>query len=258
MSFSPPCRTSCERRSTRYRGGRRCCSTKIDQPEDRGRGLETIERNVRAQAQIVNDLLDMSRIISGKIHLEVQPMQLHEVIDSAIEAIRQSAEAKRIRVHKLLDSSIGWVRGDPNRLQQVLWNLLSNAVKFTPARRQDPGRAGARQLPRRDRGRGHRRRHSRPSSCLTSSTVFARPMRRLRAATAGLGLGLSIVKTLVELHGGSVRVKSAGENQGSTFIVALPDLARPGGGHRRERKAAAAATDPLETIELPRLDGARY
>src|SRR6185503_8396410 len=101
-------------------------------PEDMHRGLETIERNVRAQTQIVNDLLDMSRIISGKIHLEVQPMYLHDVVNAAIDAVGQSAIAKRIRIHPLLDSSIGLVRGDPNRLQQVLWNLLTNAVKFTP------------------------------------------------------------------------------------------------------------------------------
>lgn len=150
-------------------------------PEDRERGLETIERNVRAQAQIVNDLLDMSRIVSGKIHLEVQYIQLHEVIDNAIEAIRQSAEARRIRLHTLLDSSIGWVRGDPNRLQQVLWNLLSNAVKFTP-----PGGKIQVVLERvnshveiviEDTGVGIK-----PSSSLMCSIDFAREIPRSRGA----------------------------------------------------------------------------
>jgi len=101
-------------------------------PEDRARGVEAIDRNVRAQAQIVSDLLDMSRIISGKIHLEIQPVSLHEVIHNSIESVRASADAKRLRVRTVLDSGVGLVRGDPNRLQQILWNLLSNAVKFTP------------------------------------------------------------------------------------------------------------------------------
>jgi signal transduction histidine kinase len=105
---------------------------RVVSPEDRSRGLEAIDRNVRAQAQIVSDLLDMSRIISGKIHLEVQPISLHEVIHNSIESVRASADGKKLRIATLLDSSVGLVRGDPNRLQQILWNLLSNAVKFTP------------------------------------------------------------------------------------------------------------------------------
>jgi CheY-like chemotaxis protein len=213
--------------------------------------LETIERNVRAQAQIVNDLLDMSRIVSGKIHLEVQPMQLHEVIDSAIETVRQSAEAKGVRIRRLLDSSIGWIRGDSSRLQQVLWNLLSNAVKFTP-------RGGSVQVVL-------ERVNSHVEIVVEDTGVGIRPeflpyvFDRFRQADAtitrrygGLGLGLSIVKTLVELHGGSVRVKSAGENQGSTFIVALPV------SHVRAEETARHSvlpSDPLDAVELPRLDG---
>ena len=100
---------------------------------ERERGLETIERNIRTQSKIVNDLLDMNRIVSGKFHLEIQPIQLQDVISSAIESVRQTAESKNIRIQRLIDSTIGWMRGDPNRLQQVLWNLLANAVKFTPA-----------------------------------------------------------------------------------------------------------------------------
>src|SRR5262249_40054352 len=100
---------------------------------DRQPGLEAIERNARAQAQIINDLLDMNRIVAGKFHLDVQPVHLHEVINAAVEAVRPSAAAKRLRIRTLLDSSIDTTRGDPNRLQQVMWNLLTNAVKFTPA-----------------------------------------------------------------------------------------------------------------------------
>ncbi len=145
--------------------------------EDRTRGLEAIDRNVRAQAQIVSDLLDMSRIISGKIHLEVQPISLHEVIHNAIESVRASADAKQIRVRTLLDSSVGFVRGDANRLQQILWNLLSNALKFTPA--------GGRVQVILERVNSHvevvvedSESASPRTSCRSSSSVSARPMRR--------------------------------------------------------------------------------
>src|SRR5215213_76783 len=104
--------------------------------EDRARGLETIERNVRAQTQIVNDLLDMNRILSGKLHLDVKPVDIADVIHSAIDAMRPSADAKRVRIIPMLDARIGLARGDPNRLQQVLWNLLTNAMKFTPSHGQ--------------------------------------------------------------------------------------------------------------------------
>jgi PAS domain S-box-containing protein len=220
--------------------------------EDQQRGLETIERNVRAQAQIVNDLLDMSRIISGKIHLEVQPLHLHEVINNAIEAVRQSAAAKRIRIHPLLDSSIGLVRGDPNRLQQVLWNLFSNAVKFTPQ--------GGRIQIVLERVNSHVEIVVEDTGIGIRAEFLPYVFDRFRQADpsttrryGGLGLGLSIVKSLVELHGGSVRVKSPGENQGSTFIVMLPvSHVRSEDAVRGQRSAVAA--DPLEAIELPRLE----
>ena len=223
-------------------------------PEEIRRGAETIERNVRAQAQIVNDLLDMSRIISGKIHLEVQPLYLHEIIRSAIDAVRQSAAAKRVRIQPLLDSSIGLVRGDPNRLQQVLWNLLTNAVKFTPPE----GRIQV----------VLERVNSHVEIVVEDTGVGIRPdflpyvFDRFRQADpsttrryGGLGLGLSIVKNLVELHGGSVRVKSPGENQGSTFIVALPISHVRDESTVRMQAPALTSHDPLEEIELPRLDG---
>jgi CheY-like chemotaxis protein len=178
-------------------------------------------------------------------------MQLHEVIDSSIDAVRQSAEAKGVRIRHLLDSSIGWIRGDSSRLQQVLWNLLSNAVKFTP-------RGGSVQVVL-------ERVNSHVEIVVEDTGVGIRPeflpyvFDRFRQADAtitrrygGLGLGLSIVKTLVELHGGSVRVKSAGENQGSTFIVALPV------SHVRAEETSRHSilpSDPLDAIELPRLDG---
>jgi PAS domain S-box-containing protein len=222
-------------------------------PEDIRNGLEVIERNVRAQAQIINDLLDMSRIISGKIHLEVQPLYLHEVVNSAIDTVRHMADVKDIRIRSMLDTRIGLVRGDPNRLQQVLWNILSNAIKFTP-------KDGLVQIVL-------ERINSQAELSIEDSGVGIRPdflphvFERFRQADpgttrrfGGLGLGLSIVKTLVELHGGSVRVKSPGENKGSTFIVCIPI------SHVRADRPQAqenSSADPTEVIELPRLENIR-
>jgi PAS domain S-box-containing protein len=223
-------------------------------PEDYDRGLETIERNVRVQAQIVNDLLDMSRIISGKIHLEIHPLYLHEVVGHAIDAVRLAATARNIRLQQLLDSSIGLVRGDANRLQQVLWNLLSNAIKFTP-----PGgrvqvvleRVNSRvEISIQDTGIGIR-----ADFLPYVFDRFRQGDPGISRNFGGLGLGLSIVKSLVELHGGSVRVKSPGENLGSTFIVVLPiSHVRADTVEVSEKRTHA---ESVEQIELPRLDGIR-
>jgi PAS domain S-box-containing protein len=222
--------------------------------EDRARGLEAIERNVRAQAQIVSDLLDMSRIISGKIHLEVQLLSLHEVIHNAIEAVRASADAKKLRIHTLLDSSVGFVRGDPSRLQQILWNLLTNAVKFTPP--------GGRIQVVLERVNSHVEVVVEDTGIGIGADFLPFVFERFRQADAamtrrhgGLGIGLSIVKTLVELHGGSVRVKSAGQNQGTTFVIALPVSQVTEEEVERSQRLPVLA-DPLEAIELPGLSGA--
>jgi len=216
------------------------------------RGLEVIERNVRVQADIINDLLDMSRIISGKLHLDVQPVFLHDSINNAIEAVRQTAAAKDIRIQPVLDTRIGLVRGDPNRLQQILWNLLSNAIKFTPK--------GGRIQVVLERVNSH------ADICVSDTGVGIKPeflpyvFERFRQADAtttrqfgGLGLGLSLVKSLTELHGGSVRVKSQGENQGSTFIVSLPIA------HVRaeeiQNPVANRRAESLDDAQLPQLDG---
>ena len=222
---------------------------------DRARGLETIERNARVQAQIINDLLDMSRIVSGKIHLEVQTIHLHTVIEAAIEAVRPSADAKRIRILKILDSTIGATRGDPNRLQQVLWNLLTNAVKFTPA--------GGHIQVILERVNSHVEIVVEDTGVGIKAEFLPHVFDRFRQADAsttrrygGLGLGLSIVKTLIELHGGSVRVKSPGENQGATFIVSLP-VAVVNPEQNRSTRSHHREELNVEAIELPRLDGAR-
>jgi PAS domain S-box-containing protein len=185
-------------------------------------GLEVIERNARAQAEIIEDLLDMSRIISGKVRLDVQRVDLSSVVQAAVETALPTAEAKGVRLQTVIDPLPGVsVSGDVNRLQQVLWNLLSNAVKFTP-------KGGRIQvlLERIDS-------HLEISVIDTGEGikpeflpyVFDR-FRQADASTTrrhgGLGLGLSIVRQLVELHGGSVTVKSDGWGKGSTFVVSLP------------------------------------
>jgi PAS domain S-box-containing protein len=224
-------------------------------PKEDAQALQTIDRNVRAQARIIDDLLDMSRIVSGKIHLEVQPLHLHDVIEAALDAVRQSAEAKKIRLHTLLDSSIGLVRGDPNRLQQVLWNLLSNAVKFTPT--------GGRISVVLERVNSHVEIVVEDTGIGIRAEFLPFVFDRFRQADStitrrhrGLGLGLSIVRNLIEMHGGSVRVKSPGENQGSTFIVALP-VSHVRAEEPRSGPEPRVVRDPLEAVELPRLDGVR-
>jgi light-regulated signal transduction histidine kinase (bacteriophytochrome)/CheY-like chemotaxis protein len=185
-------------------------------------GLDVIERNARAQAKIVEDLLDISRIISGKVRLDLQDTNLPSIVEAAISTIALAAEAKGVRIEKIIDSLRGvQTTGDPQRLQQIVWNLLSNAVKFTP-------RGGKVQvilervashveLTIADTGKGI------DSKFLPY--VFDR-FRQAEAATnrhhGGLGLGLSIVRNLVELHGGTVRAHSRGLDQGSTFVISLP------------------------------------
>jgi len=189
--------------------------------EELAKALGVIERNARAQAQIIEDLLDMSRIISGKMRLDVQRIELPELLRAAIESVRYSAEAKGIRLDVILDPIATTVRGDATRLQQCVWNLLSNAIKFTP-------RGGQVQIAL-ERVNSH-------IEIVVSDTgegvapdflphVFER-FRQADASTArtrgGLGLGLAITKQLVELHGGHIRVKSPGLGHGSTFAIALP------------------------------------
>jgi PAS domain S-box-containing protein len=192
-----------------------------DDPERRRRGLDTVVRNAKLQSQLIDDLLDVSRIISGKMRLDVQPTDLAAVIDAAVEAIRPAAEAKQIQLRRVVDPFAGPVAGDPGRLQQVVWNLLSNAVKFTP-------KAGKVEV-RLERVNSHIEIIVADNGAGIAPEflphVFDR-FRQLDGTTTrrhgGLGLGLAIVRHLVELHGGTVRVKSPGDGEGSTFLVALP------------------------------------
>jgi PAS domain S-box-containing protein len=211
---------------------------------DREEGLEVIDRNARAQAQLIEDLLDISRIVSGKLTLDVQRVRLQEVIEAAIAAVLPAAQAKGVRVQPVLDSLAGPVTGDPNRLQQVVWNLLTNAVKFTP-------RGGTVQVLL-ERVNSHLEVSVVDSGQGIAPEFLPHVFDRFRQADGsttrrhgGLGLGLSIVKHLVEMHGGSVRAKSPGEGQGSTFVVALPiAVVHPETPSKvRPKDAAGEATD---------------
>ena len=187
------------------------------------RAVETIESNARLQAQLIEDLLDVSRIILGKLPLGVRPVELALVTEAALDAVRPAAAAKSIRLSRVLDPATGLVSGDPDRLQQVVWNLLSNAVKFTPSKGQVEirlervGRFA--QITVSDTGKG--------ISAEFLPFVFDRFRQADSSSTrlhGGLGLGLALVRHLVELHGGSVHAASAGEGEGATFSVQLPLL----------------------------------
>ncbi len=194
------------------------------QPDAATRAVTVIDRNARAQTKLIEDVLDVSRIVSGKLRLNVQALDLAAVVKAAAESVSHAATAKRIRLKLLLEAGTASVSGDPDRLQQVVWNLLSNAIKFTPAGgavtvRVEQGDSSV-NLVVRDDGAG------------IAPDFLPHVFERFRQADAsttraygGLGLGLSIVRHLVELHGGTVRAESEGPDRGSTFTVALPLIA---------------------------------
>ena len=212
------------------------------------KGLEAIARNAAAQAKLIEDLLEMNRIVSGKIRLDVQPTDLAEVIDAAIDSIRPAAEAREIRLRKIIDPVAGPVFGDPNRLQQVIWNLLANAVKFTPRQ----GRVEVVLA----RVNSHVEVRVTDSGIGIDPEFLPRVFDRFRQADSsttrahgGLGLGLSIVKQLVELHGGTVGAASEGEGRGATFVVALPLAAvfrnESSRDHPRTTRSGDLSYDPI-------------
>ncbi|MCA1612918.1 MAG: response regulator [Acidobacteria bacterium] len=221
------------------------------------RALDTIERNAESQNQLIEDLLDFSRIISGKIRLDVGRVELDSLAEAALDVVRPAADAKGIRLQAVLDPRAGPISGDHERLQQVLWNLLSNAVKFTPK----GGRVQIRvarvnssvELTVSDTGRG--------ISAEFLPYVFERFRQADNTTTrqhSGLGLGLAITKHIVELHGGTIRAVSPGEGQGASFILRLPVMivheAGQLSGVAAEQPPAAVAARPAEQA---RLDGVR-
>ncbi len=230
-------------------------SGRLDQA-NAGRAIEIIERNARVQAQLIEDLLDISRIISGKLRLDVRSVDLVSVIEAAVDAVRFGAESKGIRIQRVLDSGVELISGDPDRLQQVVWNLLSNAIKFTPKNggvqvRLEKGASTA-EIIVSDTGMG--------ISPEFLPHVFER-FRQLDSSSTrkhgGLGLGLAIVSQLVELHGGGIRVESPGKGKGSTFTVSLPLVwAAPVSEDERPRPRVVAAST-AGIVDGPVLEGVR-
>jgi signal transduction histidine kinase/CheY-like chemotaxis protein len=218
------------------------------------RALETIERNAELQVQLIDDLLDISRILRGKLALNLETVNLAFTIEAALETVRLAAEAKSIKIHLNLDSEVGWVKGDSSRLQQVVWNLLSNAVKFTPFGGQVEVKlvqiGSQAQIQVSDTGKG------------IDSVFLPHVFDHFRQAdssitrrSGGLGLGLAIVKQLVELHGGRVWAESEGEGKGATFTVDLPVLQYQqelASGDRRicDNSQTLFAYQPLEGMRL--------
>lgn len=202
-------------------GWARLLRTRNFDVETTAKALETIERNSKLQAQLIEDILDVSRIVRGKLRLTLCPVNLASAIEAAIDAVTPQAEAKKVHLQTELDPSISQIIGDPNRLQQIVWNLLTNAIKFTPeggkveVKLQSAG-AWA-EIKVMDTGIGIDREFL--------PYVFDRFRQadgKTTRAYGGLGLGLAIVRHLVELHGGSVKAESAGEGMGATFTVKLP------------------------------------
>ena len=210
-------------------------------PSIRERALESVERNARAQARLIEDLLEISRIITGKPRLQIQDVDLAATVDAAVEVVQPAAAAKRITLDVHVEARPAWTAGDPDRLQQIVWNLLSNAVKFTPAE-------------------GHvtirlERRNGYHLSVTDSGTgieppflpfVFE-PFRQADGTASrehgGLGLGLAIAKQLVELHGGTIEARSFGRGTGATFAVHLPSVTA------RQPEPLPSASDPAPRIE---------
>jgi signal transduction histidine kinase len=220
-------------------------------------GINVIDRNVRLQTELIDDLLDMSRIISGKVRLDMRPIKLPEVIDAALDSTMPTLLAKNIRLEKSISPGVDHVNGDPGRLQQVLWNLLSNAIKFTP-------KGGTIQV------LGEQV-HSHVEISVTDSgegiaaeflpQLFERFTQADASTTrnhGGLGLGLSIVRHLVEMHGGEIHAESPGVGQGATFRIRLPMLALnsaaaepqhdAGTGYRRTRLNEALRLKGLKIL----------
>jgi PAS domain S-box-containing protein len=218
-------------------------------------GMETLERNARALTQIVDDVLDISRIVSGKIRLDVQPVELPLVVHNAIATVQPAADAKALRIHTIIDPRVGPVSGDPDRLQQVVWNLLSNAVKFTP-------KAGRIQV-RVERVNSHIEIVVSDTGNGIRADFLPYVFERFRQAdagttrkTGGLGLGLSIVRHIVEMHGGTVHAASEGEGKGATFRVRLPMMIVHEQSVRETREHPRTSTSkPLTALD--RLTGIR-
>jgi PAS domain S-box-containing protein len=224
-------------------------------PDEHKRAMEVIDRNARAQVKLIDDLLDLSRVMTGKLRLDLHQVSFASVVEAAVDSARPSADVKGIRLKAILGSSSqDIVSADSARLQQVVWNLLTNAIKFTPKGGQVQvllQRVNSHlELSVSDTGIGI------PANYLPH--VFDRFSQKDSSTTrafGGLGLGLAICKQLVELHGGAIRAASQGEGKGATFSVQLPLSIVQLDGQSAPRIHPTAETQPGEMLSLPRLDG---
>jgi CheY-like chemotaxis protein len=227
--------------------------------ETEARAIETIDRNARLQTRLIADVLDLSRIVSGKLRLQLSPIELPPIVDAVLDTVRPVAEAKGIAVRKIVDAVPCLVSGDPDRLQQVVWNLLSNALKFTPRGGSVEIHIGCRD--------GNAEIAVSDSGIGISPDLLPHVFERFRQGDAsstrrygGLGLGLAIVRHLVELHGGRVYAQSRGAGQGATFTVEIPRLletsaavqANEAGDRRRraEEEVAPSSSDTLAGVSV--------
>jgi PAS domain S-box-containing protein len=231
--------------------------TRSSDPAVSSRAIDTIDRNAKAQAQLVEDILDVSRVITGKLKLSITRVDLSAAINAAIDSVQLAAESKGIRIEVIADSSVRYLRGDAGRLQQVVWNLLSNAVKFTP----EGGHIGVRlersgsdvQIRVTDSGEGI------PADFLPF--IFERFSQADSSTTrrqGGLGLGLAIVRHLAELHGGTVSAESLGKGLGATFTIRLPLRGAPESAEYALTTAQLAGNQVHENLPIIRsLEGIR-
>jgi len=215
--------------------------------------LEVVERNAWAQKQIIEDILDVSRVITGKLQLNLSPVDLVTVVDAALDAVRPAMEAKQIRIETLIDSSLRLISGDADRLQQVVWNILSNAAKFTPAGgkieisvNQNSTRV---RVQVKDSGPGID-----PSFLPHVFERFRQADGSTTRTHGGLGLGLAIVRHLLELHGGTIKVENREQPRGAVFTVNLP---LPSGNLDPQALANAAGSFKEQRVETPSLEGLR-
>jgi PAS domain S-box-containing protein len=214
-------------------------------PAEMAQALATIERNAKLQVQLIDDLLDVSRILQGKMSLNICPVNLVTTIEAALETVRLAAEAKGIQIYTALDEKIGTVSGDSTRLQQIVWNLLTNAIKFTPQGGSIEVRLhqveNVAQIEVQDTGKGIK-----PDFLPYVFDSFRQEDGAITRKFGGLGLGLAIVRYLTEQHGGMITVESAGEGQGATFIVRLPL-------HHTTPAGLPAETSPAQSLDLNQL-----
>ena len=222
-------------------------------PKGSAHALEVIERNLRQQTQILTDLLDVARIVTGKLTLDRQLLELAPIIEMAVDVVRPAAEAKRVVLAPTLDPFTGTVSGDATRLQQIFWNLISNAVKFTPS--------GGRVDVRLERVEGHARVTVADTGLGIAPDFLPHLFERFRQAESGftrqhggLGLGLAIVRHLVELHGGRVEAFSAGEGHGATFVVDVPLASEPMAGTALDRRVHRASEPRLDLVRVVIVD----